>query len=84
MPHLGELASLLYEASKVTQYALEYDYVSATTSYRGEALPGSATSAAVWRIQLITITGDDVAITWADGNASFDNVWDNRASLSYS
>lgn len=57
--------------------------------YKGEANPGSATSAAAWRIQLITITtdgggNDDIAVTWADGNANFDNIWDNRASLSYS
>lgn len=53
-----------------------------TYKYIGEAAPGSATSAAVWRIQ--RITNADSTIVWADGDGDFDNVWDNRASLSYS
>ena len=84
MPHLGELAALVYEMSKTPQYALQYDYIDAATSYRGEAYPGSATSAAVWRIQRITITGDDIAIEWADGSDALNQVWDDRASLTYS
>jgi len=84
MPHFGELAALLYEASKVTEYASQYDYIDATTSYLGEALPGSAGSAAVWRIRKLTIAGSDVATTWADGNAAFSKIWDDRLSLSYS
>jgi hypothetical protein len=56
--------------------------------YKGEALPGSSAASALWRIQRITITtdgggNDDVAIAWADGNADFDNVWDDRLILSY-
>lgn len=84
MPHLGELAALVYEMSKTPQFALQYDYIDATTSYRGEAYPGSATSSAVWRIQRITITGDDIAIEWADGSDALNQVWDDRASLTYS
>jgi hypothetical protein len=53
-------------------------------SYVGEALPGAATSAASWRVKRLTETGPDVAVQWADGNGNFDNVWDDRASLSYS
>lgn len=52
--------------------------------YRGEAAPGTPTNASLWRIQRITINGDDVVIEWADGNANFDNVFDNRLILSYS
>ena len=55
------------------------------TIYRGAAIPGTATSAALWRMEEITIAADgDVTILFADGNDSFDNIWDNRASLSYS
>jgi hypothetical protein len=65
-------------------YASIVDFVDDATAYRGEAAPGSATSAAVWRIRKLTFgPGDDVTITWADGNSSFDNVWDNRAALTY-
>ena len=83
MPHIGELVALMYEAG-TPEYAQQYDYVSATTSYLGEALPGSLTSDARWRIKLLTITGPDVATTWANGNSAFSNIWDNHLSLSYS
>ena len=66
------------------QTAMQYDYIDATTSYRGEAVPGTATSAALWRVQRITITGDDLVIEWADGSANFTKIWDDRLSLTYS
>lgn len=53
-----------------------------TYLYLGEAVPGTATSAAGWRIS--RVTNADSTIVWADGDGSFDNIWDNRASLSYS
>lgn len=55
------------------------------TIYRGNALPGTATSTAAWRCEEITIAADgDVSILFADGDDLYNNVWDNRASLSYS
>ena len=54
----------------------------ATYTYVGEALPGTATSAALWRVQRITVANN--TILFADGNAKFDNIWDNYATLSYS
>jgi len=69
----------------MTQLSLEYDVVSSTLSYLGEANPGTATSAASWRIKkLVFDAAGDITVTYADGNSSFDNIWDNRASLSYS
>lgn len=67
-----------------TMYAKQIDFVGETVIYKGEALPGSLTSASVWRVRKLTLTGDDVAETWADGDSNFDNVWDDRVSLSYS
>jgi hypothetical protein len=61
-----------------------YDEVDATTTYIGFAPPGGATSAAVWMIERLTFSGSDITIEFADGNAEFDNVWNDRASLSYS
>jgi hypothetical protein len=53
--------------------------------YKGEASPGTTTASAAWRIQRITIqTDDDASFEWADGNATMDNIWNNRAALSYS
>ncbi len=67
-----------------TMYAKQIDFVGETVIYKGEAVPGSLTSASVWRVRKLTLTGDDVAETWADGDSNFDNVWDDRVSLSYS
>lgn len=61
------------------------DGASPETIYKGTANPGSATSLAVWRMERITIATDgDISILYADGNDSFDNIWDSRAALSYS
>lgn len=66
------------------QFTLRLDDVGAGITYIGEANPSSAESAAVWRIKRLDETGPDLDILWADGNASFDNVWSDRAILSYS
>ncbi len=53
--------------------------------YHGWAAPASATSSAVWRIKKFTYVSNRLTLTeWADGNGEFDNVWNDRASLSYS
>lgn len=54
--------------------------------YRGEALPGTTTAAASWRVREISVADldSDATTLWADGNDNFDNIWDNRAALSYS
>ena len=53
--------------------------------YIGVAVPGSATSSAVWQIRKFTYSDNFLtSVTFADGDEYFDNVWDNRASLSYS
>jgi hypothetical protein len=68
-------------------YATRIDDASQTNvTYIGKALPGSATSGAVWQIQKIdeTQSPETTIITFADGNANFDNVWTNRLLLSYS
>lgn len=58
------------------------DEVSATISYIGEAQPASSTSAAVWRIRKLDTTSG-VNLLYADGNTRFDNIWDDRVSLTY-
>lgn len=77
----------LIDEVMATNYATRYDQDSATPTYAylGKAQVGSATSAAVWQIQKLTFGVDgDVTVTWADGDAVFNNVWDDRASLTYS
>ena len=65
-------------------YTLRLDEADSSTVYVGEAITGSATSGAVWRIKRILTSGTVLSILFADGNTNFDNVWDNRGSLSYS
>lgn len=62
--------------------ALRYDEVDANTAYLGLAPINSANSAPVWQIKKLDYT-TGVDVRWADGNQGFDNVWDNRASLTY-
>lgn len=52
--------------------------------YIGTAPMNTANSAALWSIKRLSISGGAITIEWADGNDLNDNVWDNRASLSYS
>jgi len=62
-----------------------YDSVSDLLAYVGKAAPGSASSSASWQIKRLTYTSaGDVTTAVADGNLNYDNVWDNRASLTYS
>lgn len=67
----------------MSELTLRFDGTSATTLYVGEAATSVSESAAFWRVKRITITGSNIDIKWADGNEEFDNVWANRASLSY-
>lgn len=75
--------STINASNSFEQKLLQVDSVG-STSYLGYADAGTATSAATWAIKKIVETGSDVSITWADGNNSFDNIWDNRLALSYS
>lgn len=50
-------------------------------TYVGEATPGAATTDSLWRIQKITIAGTLTTVKWA--SSKFDQIWDNRASLTY-
>jgi len=64
--------------------ALDYDG-SGNLIYQGQASAGSAKSAAGWRIKKFVYSGSDITdIQFADGDTKFDNIWDNRVSLSYS
>jgi len=55
-----------------------------TTNYLGYAEAGSDTSATVWAIKRVVEVGNSVVITWADGTKDFDNIWNDRLTLTYS
>lgn len=68
-------------------YAIRIDdFTTTNVTYIGKAPIGSAVGSSVWQIQKIDETTGTV-ITWADGDANFDNVWGASgavAGLSYS
>lgn len=58
------------------------DDVDANTQYLCEAAPGTASSDPYWRIQRQIISGTVTTFTHA-GSGKFDQIADNRASLTY-
>lgn len=62
------------------------DYLSDTELYRAEADVGSLSSDPVWRIRHIILALDatSATTTWADGTETFDKIWDDRATYTYS
>lgn len=58
------------------------DEPNATTTYICEASIGSASSDSVWRVQRVSISGTVKTIRFA-GTGAFDQIADNRASLTY-
>ena len=65
-------------------YITKIDEASSTVTYIGRAARGSTTTAAVWQIMKVTVSGNITTIAWAGGFDTFINVWDDRAGLSYS
>lgn len=63
--------------------ATKIDDFSDTVTYIGCAKPGSKDNAAVWQIQRTTTQKWGVEVEWADGDANYDNVWDDREHLEY-
>jgi len=63
-------------SGSIVKYDDDGDY-----TYIGRAIPGSATSSAVWSIKRITdATGD---ILWADSSTDALMIWDNRKDNTY-
>lgn len=64
------------------KYDEQIDFVGEDVIYQGEAAPGSAIDAPVWRISKTTFAGEDLSKKWAAG-AGFSVRWSDRYSLSY-
>lgn len=66
-------------------YAKRIDFISDDVLYKGEAAVGSLESSPVWRIRKIIIGVDsDVSETWANGTSTYDKIWADRLTLTYS
>lgn len=65
------------------------DEVSATLTYIGSAKPGATTTNAVleaspiWQIIEIDTSANPTTIRFANGRAQFQNIWNDRAGLTY-
>jgi hypothetical protein len=65
-------------------YAVRYDDVGSDIAYLGEAIVGTSSASALWRIRKLDSSNLDLVVTWADGDSDFNNIWDDRISLTYS
>lgn len=61
----------------------QYVKVSGSYTYVGEAEVGTTLATAAWRCKRIYDATTTIQVTWADGNANFDNVATNLETLSY-
>ncbi len=77
----GSSSSSSYDGTST--YDKLIDDASSTISYFGEALAGSLTSGAVWRIYRWEESGTSSYKRFADGSTNFDKIWDNRATYDY-
>ena len=59
---------------------------SGAPQYVGLAVPGTSVNAAAWHIRKMVMdgSGNIIEVIYADGNANFDNIWADRALLTYS
>lgn len=78
------LSALLNRLSPAFDIA-RIDVASGTVTYVGKAPPTTPTSVPQWKIIRLTSTsGGNLTLEYAGGAAKYNQVWDNRASLSYS
>lgn len=73
-----------YKITKGVEEVTYIDESSSTTTYIGKAGIGTSTSSSSWQIKKILISGTVTSITYAGGTDNYNQVWDDRASLSYS
>ncbi len=57
----------------------DYTYVGLT----GLGL-STLTDESIWQILRVYESGNTTTVLWADGNDLFDNIWEDRATLTYS
>lgn len=79
---IAESSTEVIEAEEEV-YDIEIDTSIAGVTYVGQALPGTAKDSAAWRIKKITDSAGGSSVDWANGNANFVYVWDDRLSYVY-
>lgn len=63
---------------------IRVDEPSSGITYAGYCFKTPVTSKAIWKIKRISVVGTETITEWADGDKLYNNIWDNRASLTYS
>ena len=63
---------------------VKFDGEDPSVSYIGETNFGTATSSPTWRIFRLVYSSKSFTLQYADGDDEFNNVWDDRLTLSYS
>lgn len=71
------------QTTTTSDQAVRIDEPSKTVNYFGYASVGTSDAAASWKIKKLVTSGSVTTIQWADGDANYDNIWSNRASLTY-
>ncbi len=62
---------------------IDDDDINPDITYIGEALPGTLESENVWAIKRMEAVGDELHILWAESNADYIHVWDDRTTYTY-
>lgn len=76
------IAAIASPGGVASEYDTIIDEPNSTTTYICEAAIGSSSSSAVWRVQRIVISGTLKTVRFA-GTGAFNQIADNRASLTY-
>lgn len=72
-------------ASASNPEALVLDVSTSTISYLGKSPVGTLQAASAWKVSRLTsASSGGITIEYANGAATYVNVWANRASLAYS
>ena len=77
------MPEIVTTSAKTPELTTLVDEVNSNLTYIGLGKLGTADSDAKWQIRKIEKIGSVTTIQYADGNRRYDNVWDDRASLTY-
>ena len=80
---LDDVLTALNTDTEDKRLTVRLDEVSDTLFYVGKALIGKVNSDANWLIIRYTTVGNVLMSEYANGSENFDQVWNNRATLTY-
>ena len=81
---MAEIIQTTTQSPKLVTLIDEAQTTPTNITYVGKAKLGTATSDAGWQILRIERSSTITAIQYANGSTRYNQVWDDRASLSYS